>query len=367
MKDKIKVLVVDDSALIRNLLTEIINSDPDLEVVGVAEDPYFARDKIKKLKPDVLTLDIEMPRMDGITFLKNLMRLHPLPVLMISTLTEAGADVTLDALEIGAIDFISKPKADVSNQLKDYAEDIISKVRACAATKGKISQLADKKSKPQKDLTSLSVESLSADTVIAKKQTFSNLPGDKLIALGASTGGTEAIKEVLSRLPENIPAMVISQHIPEAFSGPFAKRMNDCSASTVHEAEDGQEILPGNVYISPGSHHLIVEKTPRGYRCKLSDGSKVNRHRPSVDVMFRSVAQTAGKNAVGVMLTGMGDDGAECMKEMHDVGCPTIAQDEQSSVVWGMPGAAVKADAVDYVLPLTDIPDKILNLLKQMK
>ncbi len=360
MNNKTKVLVVDDSALIRQVLTEILNSDREIEVVGAAQDPYRARDKIKELRPDVLTLDVEMPRMDGITFLSNLMRLHPMPVIMISSLTEKGADVTLQALELGAVDFVSKPKLDITHGLAEYQEEIIAKVKAAARAKIRTSLErggGGVKAAPPK---------FSADAVL-KKAT----PGgrfrttDKIIAIGASTGGTEAIKDVLVDMPADAPGIVISQHIPEAFSAPFAARMNNSSAMTVCEASDGQQILPGHVYIAPGSHHLLVRRDGARYVCQLNDGPPVNRHRPSVDVMFRSVAQNAGNNAIGVILTGMGNDGAQGLREMHECGAPTIAQDENTSVVWGMPGEAVKAGSVDTVLPLDAIAGKILSLAKQ--
>jgi len=359
MPRKIKVLIIDDSALIRQLLREILSKDPAIEVVGTAADPLIAREKIKQLSPDVLTLDIEMPKMDGITFLKNLMRLRPMPVIMISTLTEAGADVTLEALEIGAIDFIPKPKVDVIEKIQDYAADIINKI--------KIASIAKVRSYSRNKIPTVS-EKLSADAVLAKDTRASGgskkflKTTEKIIAIGSSTGGTEAIKEVLIRMPANAPAIVISQHIPAAFSAPFAKRMDSCSAMTVYEAKDGQQILPGHVYIAPGSHHLIVERSGARYICRLNDGPLVNRHKPSVDVMFRSVSQNVGPNAVGVILTGMGDDGARGMKEMHETGSPTIAQDEKSSVVWGMPGEAVKHGGVDHILSLDSIAEKILNL-----
>ncbi len=357
MSKKIKVLIIDDSALIRQLLQEIIKSDPAIEVVGTASDPLIAREKIKKLAPDVLTLDIEMPKMDGITFLKNLMRLRPMPVIMISTLTESGADATLESLAIGAIDFIPKPKVDVANKLQDYADDIINKI--------KMASVARVRSFSDTSIPSVS-EKLSADVILAKEpatsvRKSSGLSG-KIIAIGSSTGGTEAIKEVLIRMPADSPAIVITQHIPEAFSAPFSLRMNSCSAMTVHEAKEGQPILQGNVYIAPGGKHLIVEKSASGYVCRLNDGPPVNRHKPSVDVMFRSVCQVVGANAVGAMLTGMGDDGARGMKEMHDQGSPTVAQDEKTSVVWGMPGEAVKHGGVDHILPLSKISEKLLVL-----
>ncbi len=353
MLKKIKVLIIDDSALIRQLLQEILSRDPAIEVVGTASDPLIAREKIKQLAPDVLTLDIEMPKMDGITFLKNLMRLRPMPVIMISTLTEAGADVTLDALEIGAIDFIPKPKVDVAERIQEYADDIINKI--------KIASVARVKTWGRDSIPDVS-EKLSADVILSRGAKKRLNVTEKIIAIGSSTGGTEAIKEVLIRMPASSPAIVISQHIPAAFSTPFAKRMDGCSAMTVYEAKDGQQILPGNVYIAPGSHHLLVERSGSRYVCRLNDGPAVNRHKPSVDVMFRSVSQNVGANAIGAMLTGMGDDGARGMKEMHDMGSPTIAQDEKTSVVWGMPGAAVKHGGVDDILPLEQIAEKLLLL-----
>lgn len=356
MSEKIKVLIIDDSALIRQVLTKIIESDPALEVVGTAVDPIVARDKIKSLKPDVLTLDIEMPRMDGITFLRNLMRLHPMPVVMISTLTSAGADVTLEALELGAVDFVSKPKLDVSEQLQSYSEDIIEKVKAAASAKVRSSR--SESAKPV-------AEKLTVDAVIPKRSPAGYKNSDKFFAIGASTGGTEAIKEVLSRMPGDAPGIVITQHIPAAFSAPFAKRMNSICEMNVHHAIDGQQILPGNVYIAPGSQHLMVEKSGNRMVCRLNDGPLVNRHKPSVDVLFRSIVQSVGSNVVGVMLTGMGADGAQGMKEMHDAGSITIAQDEQSSVVWGMPGSAVELGGVDHIVPLEKIAGKMLEVCKK--
>ena len=355
---KIRVLIVDDSSLLRKILTEVLESDPKIEVVGTAADPYIAREKIKKLSPDVLTLDIEMPKMDGITFLDNLMRLRPMPVVMVSTLTQKGADVALRALELGAIDYVSKPKTDLSNQLADYTEEITSKVKVAAAANIRAITAPDKvftRAPP------IQVDpKLSADAVLQKKTVNKFKTTDKIIAIGASTGGTEAIKAVLMGLPADSPGVVISQHIPEAFSASFAERMDRLSAMTVYEAKDGQQIIAGHVFIAPGDRHLMVERDGARYICRLSDGPPVNRHRPSVDVMFRSVAQNVGPNAIGIMLTGMGDDGARGMKEMHAQGAETIAQDEKTSVVWGMPGEAVKIGAVDTVLPLGNIAGKVI-------
>jgi len=357
----IKLLIVDDSALVRKLLTEMLGRDRDIEIVGAAADPYAAREKIKQLNPDVITLDVEMPRMDGLTFLENLMRLRPMPVVMVSSLTQKGADVTLRALELGAIDFVPKPKIDVAGSLASYADELIAKVKMAAGARVNVrSSAAPPRAAMQID------ERRSADAVlpaVTGRRTLRTT--DRIIAIGASTGGTEAIREVLAVLPPDAPAIVISQHIPAAFSKPFAERINRCSAMSVCEAQDGQYILPGHVYIAPGDRHLLVERDGARYRCKLSDGPHVNRHRPSVDVMFRSVAQNVGLNATGVILTGMGDDGARGMKEMLEAGAHTIAQDEASSVVWGMPGAAVKLGAAEHVLPLHRIPEQILHLVSE--
>ena len=343
---KIRLLIVDDSALIRQMLTQIFNSSDDIEVVGSAVDPIAARDKIKKLNPDVLTLDVEMPRMDGLTFLRNLMRLRPMPVVMISTLTEAGATVTLEALEAGAVDFVAKPKVDVANSLNAYAEDIIAKVKMAA--KARVRAVV---SKPKV-----------AEPLAIRSPNTHFKTTDKLIALGSSTGGTEAIKEVVRGLPLNTPPIVVSQHLPVAFSESFAKHVNDVTEMTVCIAKDGQQILPGNIYIAPGDKHLLVMRNGARYVCKLDDGPAVNRHKPSVEVMFKSVAQNVGGNAIGVMLTGMGADGSQTMNEMKAAGSVNIVQDEASSVVWGMPGEAYKLGAADYVVPLEHIAAQILKL-----
>ncbi|MEN8167039.1 MAG: chemotaxis response regulator protein-glutamate methylesterase [Pseudomonadota bacterium] len=352
----IKVLIVDDSALVRQLLTSILESDRGIEVVGAAADPYIAREKIKQLSPDVLTLDVEMPRMDGVTFLGNLMRLRPMPVVMVSTLTEQGADITLRALENGAVDFVSKPKLDVAEQLPEYSDEIISKVKTAA--KARVQALEPRKTKP----IAAVLDRLSADAVLEKRSGRHFRTTDRIIGIGSSTGGTEAIKEVVAGLPPDMPGIVISQHIPEAFSGPFAKRVDTLTQLTVVEAKDGQQILPGHVYIAPGDRHLLVKRDGARYICALNDGPAVNRHKPSVDVMFRSLAQNAGPNAIGLMLTGMGDDGAEGMGEMQQAGSPTIAQDEKSSVVWGMPGEVVKRGYADEVVSLARIGQRLIEL-----
>lgn len=352
----IRVLVVDDSALIRQLLSSILSEDPDIEVVGVAHDPYIARDKIKLLEPDVVTLDVEMPRMDGITFLRNLMRLHPIPVVMVSSLTVKGAEVTMKALELGVIDFVTKPNMDVARLLDDFSEEIIAKVKVAAeVSKGVLLRKADQAKKV------VNAEHNSAGSVAGISQFKMT---DKLIAIGASTGGTEAIKEVLEHLPPDSPGVVISQHIPPLFSASFAARMNEASALTVCEAQDGQQILNGHAYIAPGSQHLKIVRDGARFVCHLDDGPPVNRHKPSVDVMFSSIAENVGINSVGIILTGMGHDGAAGLKAMHELGVPTIAQDEKTSIVWGMPGSAVELGAIDTVLPLEKVAGKIISLVK---
>jgi two-component system, chemotaxis family, protein-glutamate methylesterase/glutaminase len=350
----IKVLVVDDSALVRKLLSAMLMRAPDIKVVGTASDPYAAREKIKSLNPDVITLDVEMPRMDGITFLENLMRLRPIPVVMVSSLTQRGADVTLRALELGAIDFVAKPRIDIAGTLEDYENELIAKVRVAA--QARVLPRSEKRTREidERNSTSAVVPALSVRSMLRTT--------DRIIAIGASTGGTEAIREVLEEMPPDAPAIVISQHIPAAFSKPFADRMNRNSPMAVCEAQDGQQILPGHAYIAPGDRHMLVERDGARYLCRLSSGPHVNRHRPSVDVMFRSVAQNVGANAVGVLLTGMGDDGARGLREMLDAGAGTIAQDEASSVVWGMPGSAVKIGAAAHVLPLRQIAAQVLAL-----
>ena len=361
---KVRVLIVDDAALMRKLLTDILSSDPAIEVVGAAADPFIARDKIKKLNPDVLTLDVEMPKMDGITFLKNLMRLRPIPVVMISTLTEAGADVTLQALELGAIDYISKPKADYAHALSDYAEEIITKVKVAASVK--VAKLEHRLNVNQKITAS---KRYSADAIIKNNKSRNTIvkTTDKLVVIGASTGGTEAVKEVVMALPADMPGVVVTQHIPASFSTSFARRLNEYSSLNVREARDGDQVLPGHLYLAPGDKHLLVKRTGAKYICELNDGPEVNRHKPSVDVLFRSVAQAVGPNAMGIILTGMGDDGARGMLEMHEAGAFTVVQDENTSVVWGMPGAAVKLNAADKILALGKVADEIMSFVRKQR
>lgn len=362
MNYPIRVLIIDDSELFRNMLTVLLNTDPDIEVVGAAADPYIAREEIKRLNPDVLTLDVEMPRMDGITFLRNLMRLHPMPVVMMSGLTEKSASLTIQALELGAVDFMQKPVIDLQHGIDDYGRAIIEKLKTAASAHTR--QLT----RPGAILADAAMEAAGrVATIYQQTGSDHGLAAAPILAIGASTGGTEAIKALLTALPASTPGTVITQHIPVEFSGPFAARMNKSSAMQVHEARDGQKILSGHAYIAPGDHHLQVVQTDGCYICRLSDAAEVNRHKPSVDVMFRSLVESAGANTLAVLLTGMGADGAEGMKELQKVGAPTIAQDKNSSVIWGMPGAAVKLGAADMVLPLTRIPVTIMDWMQQTR
>ena len=348
---KIKVLVIDDSALIRGVMKEIINREKDMECVGAAPDPLVAREMIKSLNPDMLTLDVEMPKMDGLDFLERLMRLRPLPVLMVSTLTERGSDITFRALELGAVDFIAKPKMDIARGMEEYAADISDKIRAVA------------QARVCKTATSLEIQKkYSADAILPSVAgRFSST--EKLIVIGASTGGTEAIKEVLTKLPADSPGVLITQHMPEHFTKSFADRLNKLCKISVKEAEHNERVLPGHAYIAPGHSHLLLSRSGANYIVKLDQGSPVNRHRPSVDVLFRSTANVAGANAIGVILTGMGKDGVLGMLEMKQVGSHTIAQDEASCVVFGMPKEAIAAGGVAEILPLPNIAHRILEYL----
>jgi len=350
---KTKVIVVDDSALIRSVLKEIINSQNDMEVVGVAPDPLIARELIRSLNPDVITLDVEMPKMDGLDFLERLMRLRPMPVLMISTLTEKGSDITLRALELGAVDFISKPKIDIFNGMKDYEEEIISKIRMAA------------KARVRSRTTNVVLEKAGVDRVLPsiRNKLFST---EKILVLGASTGGTEALKEVLVQLPPDCPGIVIAQHMPEGFTKSFAARLNSLCKIQVKEAEHGDRIIPGHAFLAPGHSHLQVTRSGANYICELSQSEPVNRHRPSVDVLFHSAAKNAGANAIGVILTGMGKDGAMGMKAMKDAGAYTFAQNEASCVVFGMPKEAIAQGGVEEVVHLKDMAARMVGYLNDL-
>ncbi|MFY8273817.1 protein-glutamate methylesterase/protein-glutamine glutaminase [Pseudoalteromonas sp. SSDWG2] len=342
----IKILIVDDSPLIQSLLKEILSQAPDMQVVGCASDPYQAREMIKQLNPDVLTLDVEMPKMDGISFLKNLMRLRPMPVVMISTLTQQGAPITLEALEIGAVDFVAKPTTNVANELHAYTELLQQKVRTAAS--------ANIRRRPV------------AASAPAKPQQEIEFRLSHLVAIGASTGGTEAIREVITRLPKNFPPVVITQHIPPVFSNSFAQRMNSLCAMQVHEAEDGQVIKIGNIYIAPGGEHLLIKRDGGKLVCKLSQTPPVNRHRPAVDVMFDSIVdQGLAKRTCALLLTGMGADGAKGLLNLREAGSVTAAQDQASSVVWGMPKAAIDLGAAQATLALNDCAAWLVNQAKK--
>lgn len=344
---KIKVLIIDDSALIRGILKEIINSQKDMEAVGAAPDPIVAREMIKSLNPDVLTLDVEMPKMDGLDFLEKLMRLRPMPVVMISSLTEKSSDITLRALELGAVDFVTKPKMDIDSGMQEYSQDITDKIRAAA--KAKVKRSAALNVAP----------SNSADAVLpALANRIATT--EKVIIVGASTGGTEAIKEFLIRMPSDCPGILVTQHMPEAFTKSFAQRLDSLCKISVKEAEHNERVLPGHAYIAPGHSHLLLKRSGANYMTELSQAPPVNRHRPAVDVLFRSAANLAGANAIGVILTGMGKDGAVGMREMKDAGSYNFAQDEASCVVYGMPKEAVLAGGVDESVPLLDMTRKVL-------
>jgi two-component system chemotaxis response regulator CheB len=358
---RVRALIIDDSSVVRQLLTQILNETPDIEVIGTAEDPYEAREKIKKLAPDVLTLDVEMPKMNGVSFLKNLMRLHPLPVVMISTLTEKGADVTLQALEIGAIDFVAKPRLDLPQQLNKYTTEIIEKVRA-AANVNINAVLAKKAIKINEQGQLRGIKEQTSRTI--KKVALAQLRTDiDVIAIGASTGGTEAIKQLLSQLPVECPGIVIVQHLPAEFSIQYARRVNQMSDIQVSVAQHNKEIVSGHAYIAPGDKHLLIEERQGRYYCQLKDGEEVKGHKPSVDVLFNSIAEQAGGRAIGIILTGMGSDGAEGLLAMKQAGGRNLAQDEKSSVVWGMPMQALKLDAVHEQVPITHMAEKLIAYL----
>ena len=346
---RIRVLTVDDSALMRQVLATLLAKDPDIEVIGSAPDPYVAREKIKALNPDVLTLDVEMPKMDGITFLEKLMRGHPMPVVMVSSLTEAGCQTTFRALELGAVDFITKPKIDLREGMEEIAQDLIAKVKAAAAANLKRPIAEKRPISPVK--TALPV--MGGSNAMIKTT-------DTIIAIGSSTGGTEAVKDLLEMLPPDTPPILITQHMPERFTKTWADRLNSLSRIGVKEAEQGDSLLPGHALVAPGNFHMTLVRNGARYTVNLNQDPPVNRHRPSVDVMFSSVAQYAGANAIGVILTGMGNDGAKEMLTMKQAGAFTIAQDEASCVVFGMPKEAIKLGGVDKVLPLTDIAAAIL-------
>ncbi len=340
-----RVLVVDDSAVVRKVFSEELSKERDIEVVGTAPDPYVARDKIVKLKPDVVTLDIEMPRMDGITFLKKLMRYHPMPVIIVSSLTQKGSQLALEALSLGAVEVISKPSGSYS--VGEMTVQLADKIRAAARARlpSEVKVDTQVKSAPTPGLKAL------ASTT------------NKIIAIGASTGGTEALKVVLTQMPHNCPGIMVVQHMPAKFTTSFAERLNSLSAIEVREAQDGDAVIPGRALIAPGNYHMLLRRSGANYYVKIKQGPMVHHQRPSVDVLFKSVAEYAGGNAVGVILTGMGADGAQGLLEMKQAGAKTIAQDEKSCVVFGMPKEAIKKGAVDKVVPLDEIARLSLDMV----
>jgi two-component system chemotaxis response regulator CheB len=350
---KTRVVVVDDSALVRGLLAEIINRQPDMQCIGAAADPLVAREMIRNLNPDVITLDVEMPRMDGIDFLSRLMRLRPMPVVMVSTLTERGAEVTMKALELGAVDFVAKPKIGVSDGLRQLGEEITDKIRI--ASRAHIRRLPAAAPAPAGG---------GAPAAAPAVASLGRLSTEKIIFIGASTGGTEATKEVLVQLPPDAPAVMITQHMPPGFTKSYATRLDGLCRIRVAEARDGERVLPGHAYIAPGGLHLSVERSGANYIARVKDGEPVNRHKPSVEVLFDSAARVVGPNALGVMLTGMGADGARAMRTMRDAGSWNVCQDEASCVVFGMPREAINHGAAHEVLPLQRIAPALIERLR---
>jgi two-component system chemotaxis response regulator CheB len=367
MGARIRVGVVDDSALVRSLLKALIEAQPDMTCVGTANDPYMAREMIRELDPDVITLDVEMPRMDGLDFLEKLMRLRPMPVVMVSTLTERGAETTLRALELGAVDFVAKPRIGVAQGLNELGDEIADKLRAAARARVRRRPAASPEPPSAAPRTAGSgAVHVPGPAPLVKPVplAWSRSSTEKVIAIGSSTGGTEALREVLTALPADCPAVLVTQHMPPGFTRSFADRLNTLCRMHVKEAEHGERVLPGHVYVAPGGRHMAVGRSGANYQIALDDGEPVNRHRPSVDVLFRSVAQHVGRNAIGVMLTGMGRDGADAMKAMRDAGAHNLAQDEASCVVYGMPREAVAAGAVHEVLALQRIAERLLAHLQ---
>ncbi len=350
---KTKVLIVDDSALIRSVLREIVTDQPDMEVVGVAPDPLVAREMIRQTNPDVLTLDVEMPKMDGLDFLERLMRLRPMPVVMVSSLTERGSETTLRALELGAVDFVAKPKISIQSGMRDYADLIADKIRTASRARVRARQrivdVADGEGAE------------SARTMPVLRTPFGS--SEKLIIIGASTGGTEAIREFLQQMPSDCPGILIVQHMPEGFTRSFAQRLDSLCRISVKEDEHGDRVLPGHAYLAPGHSHLLLARSGANYVTALDQGPPVNRHRPSVDVLFESAAASAGKNALGVILTGMGKDGAAGMLKMREAGAINFAQDESTCVVFGMPREAIAVGAVHEVAPLVQLPRLVMEQL----
>ncbi len=358
MSKKTTVVVVDDSALVRSLLTEIINQQPDMECIGAANDPLVAREMIRELNPDVITLDVEMPRMDGIDFLGRLMRLRPMPVVMVSTLTAQGAEVTLRALELGAVDFVAKPRLGVASGLKELGGEIVDKIRIAA--RAHVRRLPPAGTPTPHAAPASHAPAAKPAAPLTGAGLLARMSTEKMIVIGASTGGTEAIKEILVRLPADSPAVVITQHMPPGFTASFAARLDSLCAITVREAQHQDRLLPGHAYIAPGGKQFSIARSGANYVAVVDESPPVNRHRPSVEVLFSSAAKVVGRNAVGIMLTGMGNDGAAAMKEMKDAGSYNFVQDEASCVVFGMPREAIAHQAHHEVLPLDKIAAAVL-------
>jgi two-component system chemotaxis response regulator CheB len=355
MKDKIKVLIVDDSAIVRQTLSDILSSDPQIQVIGTAADPFAAAKKIQEELPDVITLDVEMPRMDGLTFLKKIMNQHPIPVVMCSSLTESGSETALRAMELGAVEIINKPKMGTKQFIEESRVVICDIVKAAASSKlRRISAVKTERMVSPK---------LTADAMLDKPSSRAMIQTtEKVVIVGASTGGTEALRVFLEDFPANCPGIVIVQHMPEHFTAAFAKRLDSICRISVKEAQDNDTVVRGLALIAPGNKHTLLKRSGARYHVEVKDGPLVSRHRPSVDVLFRSAARYAGKNAVGVIMTGMGDDGARGMLEMKEAGAVTIAQDEATCIVFGMPNEAIKRGAVDKIMPLDKISREVLKL-----
>lgn len=357
MKNNIRVLIVDDSAVVRQALTNILNSDSRIEVMGTASDPFIAARKIRNEVPDVITLDIEMPRMDGLTFLRKIMTQHPIPVVIISSLTQKGTETALRALEYGAVEIITKPQMHTKEFIEESKIKLCDVVKAAAMSKLKRHPIRRTRIKPV-------APKLSADAVIPKVKVNESMikTTDYVVSVGASTGGTEALRVFLEAMPLDAPGIVIVQHMPEMFTKSFANRLNELCKITVKEAENGDSVLRGRALIAPGNKHTLLKRSGARYYVEVKDGPLVNRHRPSVDVLFRSTARYAGSNAIGIIMTGMGDDGAKGLLEMKTAGAKTVAQDEKSCVVFGMPKEAIKLGAADKILPLEQIAAQVHRL-----
>ncbi len=349
MAGEIRVLVVDDSAVVRQVMSDILGREPGIRVIGAAPDPIFALERMRREWPDVITLDVEMPRMDGVTFLKKIMAERPTPVVICSSLAQAGAETTMQALAAGAVSIITKPTLGLKDFLRESSNDVVAAVRAAA-----VSKVRNLTARPVPTVPADPIEGVGGSHAMAKTT-------DSIVAIGTSTGGTQALEVLLTGLPPTVPGIVIVQHMPEKFTAAFAERLDRLCEIDVFEAKDGQRVVPGRALIAPGGKHMMLRRSGAQYHVEVADGPVVNRHRPSVDVLFRSVAKYAGRNALGVIMTGMGDDGARGLKEMHEAGARTIAQDEETCVVYGMPKEAVKLGAVDRIMPLPLIAGALLR------